>query len=788
MAQAEPAEELTYTETKTVLRTVAVVDESFLKELDPALQKLSYPQMKALQALCQLKEIPRQALSSAVSQLAGIAVQMDHLVLLDYFTGLPGNTLTGSMDLLLAVAHRSSMEGRVLASLAHLPKNRPAQVLAWINQVFSLRESGQWAAKQFFELKHHQGTSVEKGLALLATMNEQQQRAAESLCAIPQLAAEESLSLLQKIQTLPEASARVARVLFSLPDMTSAEALFWLSEYLPLDVASQDKLFIQLSASRKMILLAAFSGSSQDFLWKINNLHDITDDLGQEISGRTLATMGVENLSRLFKRLDVTTQNRFQQEMDAARAKGSSAIISLLRQATPQARRQAALDLTSAHIYILLARGNELYDSSFRDILSPVLLNRISANFSGDLLSFLTATDPQSAYTGDFIANLAQKGKLLTFWPQDAFRQKQILTMVTSSAFNNQSSLLLFSATFARLLENLHPEARSFLLQQMLERMNSSNDPLTRQLRVILQYYLDNRPALLSSSEQGQISSLLSKKGRIDVSPYISTPFARWKEDGKLTSLSIFQQDDDGRQSFLANCAHLLESGYRPTFSQSYENSDEPEIHQQLTTFFALPPSRQNQTLSHLYQLVEKSGTVIDWQKTVNGIRILHSTAVYQGEDQQKYLLEEFIKGDHEMFAQRGHSYWRQEQLINPLKALLKEGKITKADLTAMPRFLSIGSCGGIRVYAELNQLFFNSVDILATVGTGKTSINNPYNQQFLEIIAQKGTFVTWQEVVNSSADIFAKNLGDDYLQPGSLPAILHKMIDSTSDDTHQTH
>ena len=86
------------------------------------------------------------------------------------------------------------------------------------------------------------------------------------------------------------------------------------------------------------------------------------------------------------------------------------------------------------------------------------------------------------------------------------------------------------------------------------------------------------------------------------------------------------------------------------------------------------------------------------------------------------------------MFAQRGHSYWREEQLLEPMRALLKSGEIKREKIPDINRFLSIGSCGGIRIYSELNRLFDNTIDIFATVGTGKAVVNDPYNQRLFEM------------------------------------------------------
>lgn len=130
------------------------------------------------------------------------------------------------------------------------------------------------------------------------------------------------------------------------------------------------------------------------------------------------------------------------------------------------------------------------------------------------------------------------------------------------------------------------------------------------------------------------------------------------------------------------------------------------------------------------------------------------------------------------MFAQRGHSYWRSEQLIDPIAKLIEEGGVSVEDLEKKQRFMSLGSCGGIRAYSELSSLFDHNVDILATVGTGKAVVNNPYNQFLFEAVATGKNDLSWDDVAEQSSRIFKQGLGEDYLQPGSLPAILHKIMD----------
>ena len=110
------------------------------------------------------------------------------------------------------------------------------------------------------------------------------------------------------------------------------------------------------------------------------------------------------------------------------------------------------------------------------------------------------------------------------------------------------------------------------------------------------------------------------------------------------------------------------------------------------------------------------------------------------------------------------------------MRVLVERGKVDKATLAGLNRFMSIGSCGGVRIYSELNRLFHGDIDIFATIGTGKAAINNAYNRQLFEIIARSPDTIDWEEVTRQSAFIFNRERDADYLQPGSLPAILHKM------------
>jgi hypothetical protein len=458
----------------------------------------------------------------------------------------------------------------------------------------------------------------------------------------------------------------------------------------------------------------------------------------------------------------------------------------VLRKATAKARVQAALDITTAHIYILLSKGSELYDSSFRDILVPVLKERIDKRFGLNLLQFLLDVDPENNHVSDFIISLAQRGKLALFFPEDSEEQKKVLDLVIESAFQDENSLILFSATFMKLLETIGPETRTYLIGEMLSAVREQNTVFTLQLRVILQYYIQYYSEFVGDVDRIRINMMMYEYGAVPLHWYTKTAFTEWKADGRLSSLSVFHDDDDGKQSYLSNCRFLSRQGYRPRISVSYGLGSSSQVNAKIAGLLSSYTKTPSKTLQSLFVLQVRNPVVLDWVKKVNGMEISHSVFVFQGDEMQQKLLKQFLTGGHEMFAQRGHSYWRSEQLIEPISKLVESGEVTAQDLKKKQRFMSLGSCGGIRSYSELATLFNNNVDILATVGTGKAVINNPYNEFLFEAVAEAKTDLSWDDISDQSAKIFKQGLGEDYLQPGSLPAILHKIMDQKSidDDT----
>ena len=651
----------------------------------------------------------------------------------------------------------------------------PAQAITTIAQLNGLSDAHNRAAQALYAIPDLRVTDALQGMSTLIRLTNKQVRAAETYARVTGMNSETMLDGLELIQRLRQDDAWNARSLFTNPALSSQEAWDWLISYFALPMDMQEAQYDRLDSRNKSLLLQGLYDGGEELIWKINNLHDVTDQYGYEISAAVLNRYSKEQLRAQFNQLDPLVINRFGARF--AQADRAQA-VTILREATSAARVQTARNLTTANIYALMAQGSELYDTSFRNILVPVLRSRIADHHQGDLLTFVRSIDPENRLVSDFIVSCAQKGRLTTFFPADSNRQKEILSLVAGSAFRDEDSILLFSASLTHLLQVLEPEARSYLIGLMGEKTATENPIFARLINVILQYYLQSHPDLLRAVDRSLISRLAIHHGAINLAAYRITPFNEWKSNGRLGSVSMFHPDDDGRQSFISNANLLMQSGYRLEPSQQYTPGDwsaerERQIRDTIRTA----------SLPALFQAMRTQHFAVTFVKTINGISLHHTQFVYTDRVNQMEMLRRFIRSGDEMLAQRGHSYWRSEQIIDPLTQLLKENRITEAELRGKQRFLSLGSCGGVKAYTKLTRLFEGSVDILATIGTGVAQVNDPYNKALFEIVVNNPATISWRNVAQQSAFIFQGGHGQDYLQPGSLTAILHKLLEESRRD-----
>jgi len=667
--------------------------------------------------------------------------------------------------------------GKSFRSYSSLPQISPEHALKTIPLLNRLNDAQNRAIQQLLALPKINVEQALDGLGQIARMSYYQSLAVETLEKIPAITIDTVIDALPLIRMLNMENAWNAKTLFSATTMIPDNAWFWLVSFFANPTKIQQKQFYTLTKQEKVILVESFYNGGEELIWKINNLHGVTDQFGLEISNYTLLNYNTAQIREHFEKLSPQVKSDFSNRFHQTSRKKTK--VGILKKAISAERSATARRLTSANIYALLAQGSELYDSSFRNILVPILKKEIDTTFANNLLNFLKATDPGNLLVSNFIVSLAQKGKLTTFFPENSKEQEQILDLVAKSAFKDENSIILFSATLMHLLEVLEPSARSFLINRMGQLADNGTASFSRLITVILQYYLEEFPQLLGKTDRSRILRLIVRHGAVNLLDYLVTPFEQWKEDGVLSSLSIFHPDDDGRDSFQSNARMLMKSGYNLSFSEQFSitpMTTKAKDHAQ--KLIKAAKSNPGKELPRLFWSMQRQQFAVSFTRTINDLTIKHATYVYSDEKNQEQLLEHFILSGTEMLAQRGHSYWRSEQITEPMEKLKLQGRLNDNDLRGKQRFLSLGSCGGVKAYTSLNQMFLGHVDILATIGTGLAVINDPYNKSFFEVIAKKPSTITWKDMSQYLAFIFKGGHGRDYLQPGSLPAILHKILD----------
>ncbi|MFZ5758796.1 MAG: hypothetical protein ACOY32_04085 [Thermodesulfobacteriota bacterium] len=748
-------------------------------ELDhgkPFIEKMDYTSMRVVRALCGLADItPSEALRLlAITREENLGY--DHLLLFERYCELEGVSVAIALAALEEIRGLGFTTVWAAASLFAVPGIGREQAMAGLAVLRKMRDPGRWAAKAYCETGDLSQPLLTQGLRRISAMSDHQSRATETACTIKDITAPQALTLMDDIIALDPWDVANARALLGLEEMTPETAHGWLTGYFRLPRPERDIAFLSLSPVDKKILLHTFFNASDHFVRMINDFHAVCHDSGAEISEGELRGSSFDRLNFLFSRLPDGARDKFTPSFTAALQKrDKSSVIYVLRDATAFARKYVATQLSTANIYTLMTRVSVLYDSSFRLILIPELQKRLAMLHEARLLAFLRATDPDNLYVANFISSLSLKGRLSLFFPADQIGQEHILELVATSAFQDENSLVLFAATFKKLLIAILPGSRDFIIGKMVAKADDSNI-FAKLVRTTLQYYLEEQPGILGQENIARISSVLAKHEPVMLARYWHTPFAEWLRDGVLSSLSVFHGDDDGNTSFVANCALLTGKGYRGRVSLRFPEAGFGD-QARLREILAAVNQRAGGSFARLFSFLRSSGLVIDFSRTVDGIEISHSVSVYQDAENQQRLLERFLRDDHEMFAHRGHSYWLNEHLLDPLHELREKKRIGKDEMAGKIRFLSIGACGGVNIYADLARVFCGTIDVLGSLGAGKTGINNLYNWFLLETVATSGAGKSWQEMDRRALPLFAEDPEKDYQLPGELPSLLYKVV-----------
>ena len=744
---------------------------------------LNYNSQRVLRVFCNLPALGFAHYQNIWSLLINHHLTFEQTRSFEQWSSLAGPDYDLLLKAVPAISTLSYTAGKTFNAFSRLPDTSSGFALQLIPLLNKLPATNHQALQAMLGVKGIDAKNITTVFLTIHRLSESQAMATKAYAQLEEMDVQTLFDGLTLISRLRKEDAWNAHFLFTATQPSSKEAWDWLVMFFALPPGIQENQVATFDKGQKKQLLQGMEAGAQTLIWELNNLHTLTDRFGIELSSSVVRRMRPKELHRLFNRLSPVIKVRYGSEFTTAiSSQQQDTAINTLRKATSASRSHIASSLTSINIYALLSQGSELYDSSFRDVLVPVLQKRLAESFSGNLLLLFEAVDPTHLLVAQFITSCAQKGKLASFFPTNSHQQQRVLNLVAHSAFRDPTSLLVFTATMQPLFNVLQPEARSYFVHKMINAVSTTAPEVARLLIAVLQYYYQHHRELLTRNDLEKLSLLEQKYGRISFAQYLHTPFAEWKQDNSLVSLSLFHPDDDGRQSFYSFARYLLQKGY--LLESSPPSSAEinwPLEQQRRSTFITQNETLGPHGLSKLFRLMETENTSVAFTRTFNHITIRHTLSVYRNQEEQQKKLLHFFTSGHEMLIQRGHSYWRKEQITDPMTSLIKRHTLTQKMLKNKQRFLSLGSCGGVKAYSRLNRLFAGSVDILATIGTGLAEINTPYNTFLFEFIATHGEAASWDKVSNASAPIFQSGRGQDYLQPGSLTAILHKMFTSQS-------
>jgi hypothetical protein len=739
--------------------------------------KLPYIQSRLLRSFCLLPNITSKEIDHFLAALPDLTLPFEAAELFDSFVVLPGASAQEYSRLLTLIADQPHATITMCKNLTLIREIDARQFIQAVEKTIHLPASGQWALSAILAANQNQISDFDQLLENLSQLSETQQWIMEKLVTTSSLKGHISLQTITALKTLSTSGAINVMALLKNTVLPPDQILHWLHNFFLLPTKEQEQIFTTLELQDKLSLFKIYAAGTRELINEINRFHDITDGFGREISKNTLRSFTEKQLHELFARLHPEVKTQWEEAYEnAVQANNFTELSQILHQATQQSQQEIVIELTSANLYVLLAHGSQLYTSSFREVLVPHFKKRLQDKDKGDLLYFLQDTDPTSLYTSSLITNLARRGQLARFMPAGNLQQFQLLDLVVKSAYASQFSVLHFSASFPELFATLQPQARSYFIEKTLEILQQDLSIRSDLIQLLLQHYIAQQK--VAPTDYQKIAAVLEKRGLIETKLLNRVPFQDWLRDGRLSSLSIFQDDDDGYTSYVSNNIALLHNGYLPRLSLEFSGKDLPmattdTIEKLLQDMGEKPYDALNQ----LFHLSCKSPIVIDWKKTVSTVEITHSTGIFQDNIRQLALLQKFWKLGYEMYCQRGHSYWVGPQLQIPLESLKLDTSLAKNKTLPEKRFLSLGSCGGMESYLELSQVFAGQIDILATVGTGKVTINNQYNRVLFELAASHPHLSSWDEVAQLTRPIFSETGGSDYLQPGSLPALLHKMI-----------
>lgn len=765
-----------------VTNTLAALDHRFNKtepvspELRNAVSTLDYTGQRLVRRFSSLEDFSHQNLSQILEFYLHHPLPFAAIQLIDQFLLHKGADASMGLDLLEHIPGKDIETLNLLTEVLQDSRLSPEEFLSVLKPATELPPPGRWALRRCLARVHPGADMTQSVLFFLQAMNPTQQWALEGFCNLKEVNHIQLSEVLPFFSELDTGSSNSGRALFGAKSLPVSDAVFLLSEFLQYDRSSRDALFSQLPEKIKNTLIAAYDRGARDTAGGINRLHAITDRYGRELGVNVLRTLSDDKLRDILENLspekDIITE--FEKEL---RSNNRDKAILSLRKAVTQARRALATELTTVNLALLISGSAPLYTSSVIEIIIPEFKKRIAEQYHGD--PFLLTELLPGTIQDRLILQLAGYNRLTSFIPSGKAIHT-FLQRVLATALKTESSLLLFSPSLEPLFTSLPAPLRRRMLQHLLE-LSHSSAPLSNQIILILEYLHHHRGTLIASDQQTLIQQRIKSLQTDFLEKGQKTPFDEWRKDGRIGTLSIFPADDDGYSSYLSYCMRLVKNNYTINGIRNISREETEQYPQEVPAQYIKNPSRRpGDTCNRLFRFSGKRPIVVDWGKMVHGIKLVQTMSVSRSIRQQEHLLSSYFEDNYEVLAQRGHSYWRRSQLIAPL-AKLKKKKDKKLERFFAERssqhLISLGSCGGIRLYNEIHGLLPGMVTLMGTTGTGRMKINNAVNQFLPELAASTQNNNSWPEILNSPKmkSIFETYRTDDYIFPGTLVDLLYR-------------
>jgi len=264
--------------TLAYFRQVPCLEEEQYHYYKDIIRALSYTRMRAFRAFCSLPGISADEAIASLRKLVFYPVRFDQVEILEMFFKTGNATFTSGWTVLEKTAGLKFTAGQAAAELKGSAELEADRFLSILDTLQTLDDSGCWAARALFGVPGISGPSVVRGLTVISSMNDRQHLAVEKACNLFSKDPQHIPTLLESLQHLSETEANTVAALFSSEQITPRNGLDWLQNYFALPPGTGDQHFIELPDTKKSQLLAAFSDGADYLIWKLNNLHSVTDE------------------------------------------------------------------------------------------------------------------------------------------------------------------------------------------------------------------------------------------------------------------------------------------------------------------------------------------------------------------------------------------------------------------------------------------------------------------------------------------------------------------------------